>query len=131
MPSDIEIIQVITKLNRLTQEKKLEWMRMDPPVSLLAGTDEKIFDFYRTKYKNRNIGLYEERFQSYDDDFSHKTYWTQRLVLAFFSEDWEKEWEFPQSTGLSELLISVKYQVADVDSFIDEILKDNDDREED
>jgi len=131
MSTDKEIIQVITKLNRLTQEGKIQWKRMKPPANLITGTDVKIFDFYGTKYKGRNIGLYEERYQGYDDDFFYGTYWTDRLVLAFFSENWGKEWEFPKSTGIYELLTSIKYEVADVDTFMDEILKDSDDREED
>lgn len=131
MPTDREIIQVITKLNRLTQEGKLEWSRTKPPDSLTTGTDEQIFEFYCTTYKDRNIALYEERYQAYDDEYFHRSYWTSRLVLAFFSDDWEKEWEFPRSAGIFELLKSVQYQVADVDTFIDEILKDSDDGEKD
>lgn len=131
MSTDNEIIQVITKLNRLTQEGKIHWERMEPPAYLTTGTDVKILDFYGTEYKGRNIGIYEERYQDYDDVFGHGIYWTDRLVLAFFSEKWGQEWEFPKSTGIYELLTSIKYEVADVDTFMDEILKDGDDREED
>jgi hypothetical protein len=124
MPTDKDTIQVITKLNRLTQEGKLKWERMQPPASLTSGTDSKVFDFYGTRYKGRNIGLYEERYQAFDDEYFHRSYWTDKEVLAFFSDEWQKEWEFPIGAGVLELLTSVKYQIAGVDSFISDLLED-------
>ena len=130
MATDKEIIKVITKLNRLTQEGKIKWERREPPPSLVTGTDSKIFDFFATNYKGRNIGLFEERYQGWDEDYFHGAYWTDRLVLAFFSTAWEKEWEFPKSPGIYELLTSIKYQVAEVETFMNDFLKE-DDTEED
>ena len=130
MATDKDIIKVISKLNRLTQEEKIEWDRMDPPDSLTAGTNDIIFKFYGSEYKGRNIGLYEERCRAFDESFD-SSYWAQRLVLAFFSDDWVKEWEFPEKPGIGELLKSVEYQVVGVDTVIDEILKTDDKDEED
>ena len=50
MGTDKKIISVISKLNRLTQEGKIEWKRIHPPENLTLGTDEKIVDFFATSY---------------------------------------------------------------------------------
>lgn len=128
MATDKQIISVISKLNRLTQEGKIEWERMHPPESLTIGTDDKIIDFFTSHYKDKNIGLYEERYQDYDPDYD-RTYWTSVWELAFFSNEWEIDWVFPRKPGIFELLESVRYQVAGVDTIIDEFL-DKDENED-
>lgn len=129
MAADKEIIKVVTKLNRLTQEDKIKWERKEPPSSLITATEATIFDFYATEYKGKNMGLFEERYQDWDEEFFQRTYWTDRIVLAFFSENWEKEWEFPKSTGVYALLASVRYQVAGVEEIINVFLEDDDSKE--
>ena len=129
MGTDKKIISVISKLNRLTQEGKIEWKRIHPPENLTLGTDEKIVDFFATSYKDRKIGLYEERYQAYDGDYD-QSYWTSRWILAFFSGSWDLDWVFPHKPGIFELLESVRYKITGVDEIIDEFLDDDNDNED-
>ena len=124
MASKKDLSKVITKLNRLTQEGKITWDRIDPPKGLITGTDDHIINFYTASYKSKNIGLYEERYQDYAPDYD-TFYWTERTVLAFFSSDMVKAWAFPALAGVYELKESVEYQVSDVDVFVSEFLGDN------
>ncbi len=123
MASDNEMIAIVSKLNRLTQEGKLIWESRDVPKALTIATDDMIVSFYGATYKGRNLGIYDERYESYNSDFD-RCFWSTRLVLAFFSKEWRKEWEFPQTPGVGELFQSVQYQVADIGGTISDFLED-------
>jgi hypothetical protein len=117
-------VSVISKLNRLTQEGKITWRRKDPPEELTKGKDEIVVNFYFAIYEERKICVYEERSKVYGPDIDSFC-WDRRIILALFTEEWEKEWEFPQVSGLNELFQSVLYQIAEVSSFIDKVLSNS------
>lgn len=117
-------VSVVSKLNRLTQEGEIKWRRRDPPEELTKGTDEIVFNFYFAIYEERTICIYEERSKVYSSDID-SFYWDSRVILALFTELWEKEWEFPQVSGLNELFQSILHQVAEVSSFIDIVLSNS------
>ncbi|MCI0693302.1 hypothetical protein L0337_15020 [candidate division KSB1 bacterium] len=123
MDTNRKFISVISKLNRLTQEGELKWRRMDPPAGLTSATDDFVTAFYGTKYEGRNLGIYEVRYKAYDPDHD-RVYWDNSAIVALFTENWQKEWEFPQVAGIWELMRSVEYQMANVDGFVSKILGD-------
>ncbi len=125
MVEERRLVSVVSKLNRLTQEGKIQWERREPPDTLTSGTDSIIGVFYCTTYEGRNIGVYEERYQAFGDDYEERFCWSRHIGLAFFSEDWKKIWEFPLIPGKSELLEAVQYHAEDIDVALDEILKEN------
>lgn len=125
MAIENKITRVISKLNRLTQEGTLKWGKMDPPRNIASGSENIIASFYGTNYEGRNIGIYEERYRAYDSS-SDEPYWTNQVTLAFFSNAWEEEWQFPKVHGLYELLESIQYQSSNVEGFIDSILDEGD-----
>jgi len=47
-------------------------------------------------------------------------------VMGLFTQDWELVWEAPEVIGTGDLMEAVQYQVADVDLFMDTILKEED-----
>jgi len=130
MAKEDKIMRAISKINRLTQEGEIKWTKAEEaPKCLTTGTDDKILNFYLTSYENRNLGIYEERYQAWDG-YSERFSWEQRIVLAIFDSDWkQREWEFPQKPGLYDLYRSVEYQVADVDSFLGSLLSDSEKNE--
>ena len=117
-------VSVISKLNRLTQEGEITWRRKDPPEELTKGKDEIVVNFYFAIYEGRKICIYEERSKVYSPDID-SFYWDSRVILALFTEAWEKEWEFPEVSGLNELFQSILYQAAEVSSFIDKVLSNS------
>lgn len=123
METNKKYIAVVSRLNRLTQEGTITWKSSKVPEGLTAGTNNIVNLFYSAQYEEKNIGIYEERYEAYDSDHD-ETYWTTRLVLAFFSNEWTEEWIFPPLSGILELLNSVKYQSSGVDDFFNKILQD-------
>ena len=120
-----DYIAFVSKLNRLTQEGKIEWERIPPPRSLTAGSDTEVAILFRATAKDQNIGLWEERYQDYNAEFD-RLYWATRLMLGLFDEDWTLVWEFPANlSGLWELMDSVKQKVGGVDNFLSDFLKED------
>lgn len=119
-------VAVVAKLNRLTQEEELVWERMDIPTDLQTGSNDLISSFYGTNFHGRNIGIYEERYRDYIPDFDTFV-WDSRIVLAFFTEDWQRELAFPGASGTIELMDAVRHQTAGVEEFLDEVLKEDQD----
>lgn len=123
MSTENRWVTFVAKLNRMTQEGSLNWEMMNPPKDLISGTDDKIPMFFGAVLKDRNIAIYVQRYRSYDPD-RDQLYWTERIVLAFCGSDWMPIWEFPAIAGIQELYDSVQRHVANIDSFIDEVLSD-------
>jgi hypothetical protein len=118
-------IEAIAKFNRLTQSGKIKWERRNTPEHLTRGTDFIIVDFYGTNYQGQNLGLYLSKFRAFDSE-TELPYWAQQKDLALFDENWNETWRFPNVSGIDDLYRSVKYQVADIDKFIDSVLSVND-----
>ena len=123
--SDEKLIKAVSKLIRLTQEKKLKWEKMNPPSDLFEGTDSVVPYFYGVRHKENNLGLYEIRFKAVDPN-TENIYWADDVVLSVFAEDWTRVWDFPEKSAVYDLLRSIRYQIADVDGLIDSLLNDAD-----
>jgi hypothetical protein len=124
MSNDKRWVAFVAKLNRMTQEGSIGWKMRTPPDALTSGTDDKIPMFFGAVLKDRNIAIYLQRYKTYDPDHD-QLYWTERVVLAFCTSDWTPVWEFPPIAGIHELFDSVQRYVANVDSFIDDVLADD------
>ena len=70
-----DYIAFVSKLNRFTQEGKIEWEKMLAPRSFTAGSDTEVAILFRATAKNQKIGLYEERDQGFDAE-SDTMYWS-------------------------------------------------------
>jgi hypothetical protein len=124
MANDNRWVTFVAKLNRMTQEGSLQWEMYNPPTDLVSGTDSKIPMFFGTELKDRKIAIYLERYRDYNPD-RDQLYWSSRVVLAFCASDWSPIWEFPKIAGIYELFDSVQRHVADIDSFIDNVLAED------
>ncbi|HEX8209068.1 MAG TPA: hypothetical protein VF584_02695 [Longimicrobium sp.] len=125
MPS---IADVVKRLEELTTSRKLQWSRIEPPDSIAVGTDSKILAFFTATFNGRHVGIYEERYRGFDID-SETSYWTSREVLVFFDISWDVTWEAPTTPGIARLYDAIKYQKADVDTIMNDILIDNNEEE--
>lgn len=118
-------ISAISKLNRLTQEGKLKWQQIKPSGKMGLDQQGHITNFYVTDFEGRKIGIYEERYQEYDG-YTDRFHLSDRIGIGLFNDDLDLEWEFPDNlSGKYELMQSIKYQTADVERFIGEILEKN------
>ena len=123
MTTEQRWVTFVAKLNRMTQEGSLKWEMLYPPKDC-TGTDDKIPMFFGAELKDRKIAIYTQRYRSYDPD-RDQFYWSEKVVLAFCDTDWMPVWEFPAIAGMSDLFDSVQRHVADVDSFIDDVLAED------
>lgn len=124
MASATEWVDVVSKLNQLTLEGRLEWERMDPPAAISSGVNDRVFNFFGTTYRGRRLGIHEERHQTYHDDLD-RYIWQRRVVLGFYTDDWELQVEAPEVSGLQELYETVKHQEAELDGFVESLLKED------
>ena len=114
-------IKLISKLNRLTKEKKITWEKGTPPFALKAGADDIWIDFYKTLYADTHLGIGEFRYQEYSDDFD-KFYWTEGIVWAFLDDDDELEYKLPNVEGLWNILETIRRVSTNIDSKIDHLI---------
>jgi hypothetical protein len=119
------IAEVVKRLEELTAARKIQWRRMDAPSSVAVGTDSRVPAFFGATFKGRHVGVYEERFRAFDIE-TETSYWSNRYVLAFFDESWEIAWEAPTMPGVGRLYDAIKYQNADVDSILNDIMEKSD-----
>lgn len=131
------LVAFVSKLNRLTQERRLLWKPEEPPEALTAGSNRVIPAFFGTKYESsrlnsglsghlgpsrivsRRIGIYEERYPEKPDSSG----WLTRIVLVLFDDAGDPVWEVDDVVGIDDLMKSLRYQVSDVDKFIDAVLE--------
>ncbi|CAN2043353.1 hypothetical protein GMMP1_100080 [Candidatus Magnetomoraceae bacterium gMMP-1] len=109
-------IKIIDNLNRMTQEGILKWKRSDPPRSLIDLYNKNIDYIYtaRDPFDGRLLRLYRGLFYNHTLNI-----WTKELILEFIDESGKSEWQFPYFSVTSDLIKSVRYQTARVNSFLD------------
>ena len=118
-------VKLVSTLNRLTQANKINWQSENPPQILTAGTSDQIPLYFSARHNARDLGLYEERYQTMDD--YERTYWTSRVVLVFFDQDDRPIWELPgEVAGLREIFDAIRYQSSGVNDFIRSLEEDDD-----
>jgi hypothetical protein len=130
-------IDAAAKLLQLTQDGKLEWEPRDPPSYLNLQPDRKRVDVvYEARYKDRRLRLYQVMYKvdkrrdpavtaltgiSFFNQREYP-YWTKQTVLELLDQSGFGAWSFPETEVLDDLLAAVRYQVAGVKEFLDEIL---------
>jgi hypothetical protein len=96
-----KLIDAIVSLIRGTQEGRITWVVEKVTPKLV----------YETEYKARRLRIYEVPGHSPN--------------LEIIDENGTPLWTFPRMSGLDDLLSSVRYQTADVKSFVDDIIRDD------
>lgn len=112
-------IDAIGKLIALTQERKLAWRGYsvdDNPI--LSGKTVDVV--YEADYKGKTLRLYEPRFRPHRLAGSDE--WESEAVLELVDSTGLSVWTFPETDATEHLLRAVKYQVAGVRQFLEELL---------
>jgi hypothetical protein len=114
-------IKLISKINRETSDKKLEWNVATVPSSLTEATECKIFVYFEAKYKNSTVAVYEKRLKYYHDEDTYS--WAPEIYFAVINQHRVVLWEFSErNPALSGLFNTVREQVSDIDGMLDEML---------
>lgn len=111
---------IISQLTRLTVERKLKWVRTDPPRNLIMGTDSR-FPFYcEASYNNKTLALTEERYEYFIPD-TESFRWGETMKLLLL-DNGHLIYTFPPSSGMSDLASAVQEQLADLDEIFSDLL---------
>jgi hypothetical protein len=132
--SEDKFEQATFKIFQLTHEGKLNWEKMSAPDLWGKGSDSVYPLCFATIYQGRKLGLYQRRkpkgFQSkgavrvWADMFADdKSDWQQEVRLALLGDSDEIMFEFPPSRQVNALFDAVRYKEANVEGFLDELLK--------
>ena len=121
MANQAKIVQLVAVLNQLTQEGQLKWEAREPTSSINLRPDQLVDTSYETRFEDRRLRIYEEKYKSWIDEDRYT--WSSRVVLAFVDGTGDNAWEFPPAAGITDLLESVKYQTAGVDDYLESVLK--------
>ncbi|HAR75049.1 MAG TPA: hypothetical protein DCR60_02285 [Psychrobacter sp.] len=114
----------ISKLERLisyliqeTIENSIKWKIQTPPESLTKNTDAFYPLFLITQYKDKSIGLYEQRFKSYEDE--DVWFWATRPGLCIFTDNYISYKYEKRSPALNDLFLKAADQVSGIDKLLD------------
>lgn len=132
-----KMLDAVVKLINLTQDGKLKWRTIKPRQSLNRDNESVVDLVYTTDYKSKKLGLYENKYRvetppsgSLSGSFGNifgVTYphWNSIVILEFIDSAGNNLWTFPDVQGLSDLLKTVRYQIAGINEFLDSLLNDN------
>jgi hypothetical protein len=122
MSTESQLTQLIVLLNRETASGNIQWKAIQPPKSLIEGTDDVVHHFFETKYKEKLIGIYERRRRSCYNEFDF--YWSTEIVLSILNKQGYIVWEYSEnSQALLDLFETVKEQCSGINDLLNELLK--------
>lgn len=138
-----DAVEAIARLIRLTQEGQVKWVIAGPRGDLQNRDGFEVTFVFATKYKERRLRLYGYRRKVEDpgpfgvrylnlSSFSGVSvtkertypYWEDGVRLELSDLDGHSLWAFPENSTIYDLLRAVRYQVAEVKEFLDDVLKD-------
>lgn len=115
-------VKTVAKLNEMTQDGNLLWNTVPNAESLSLGKDKPVKTIFQTVYKGKELRIYEETYKYWTDEDRFE--WSSRIILAIVGENGENLWEFPAVVGIIDLYESVRFQVANVNQFIEDLFSE-------
>ncbi len=123
-------VEAIIQLIKYTQDGRLKWLTGELDWDT-GHDDKKIEAVFVSVYKGKGLRLYKYSYKveepnllnvSLFDKKQKFPYWASTIKLEFIDKEGKTLWTFPNNNALKDLLEAVRYQVAGVDDFLDEIL---------
>lgn len=129
MPSDLNVVRLMSQLTKLTAKGELVWGVAHPPHSMTDGTNDVFPIYFQTEYKGQRIGITQRRYQVYDGD-RDRFFWDEQILLLFLDNMDRVVWTNPShSAALLTLWETVRDRVADIDGILKNLLSDSDEDE--
>ncbi|MEE1897386.1 hypothetical protein V1389_03495 [Flavobacterium rakeshii] len=120
-------IRIITKLNRETNDGKVEWARYNMKPTSLQNSEEVIGHVYGANVLNRHFMIYKYKSKGYNYDGD--PYYITDFRLDLVNHHFVSEWSFPNDNSISDLYETIQYKSSNIENFINEYL-DGEDNEE-
>lgn len=123
MEDQARLIQFIAQLNRLTQERKIEWTAI-PVTSVSSLTETKTF---RAVHKDRILILskVESALAKLYSMNNAKNSSESLITLEILNKNGASELKLNDVSGLSDLFSSVQYGSSGLAAFIDDVLAED------
>lgn len=122
MNLDDKAIKIITSLVRKTSDGEVKWSVGIPPQTLTSATEDEIHAYFEAPYKDRKFALYERKSKYFYDE--HAFYWISSQIFAILDNNKNVILEYSKQTPvLDDLFLTVRGQIADLDSLLDDLLK--------
>ncbi|MDL2358420.1 MAG: hypothetical protein QFF03_24495 [Pseudomonadota bacterium] len=123
--------QAVFKIFALTHQGQLDWRNKPAPAMWQQATDSVYPFYFEAIHEGRTLALFEERFKR--RDFPNALVaaamggelggWERKVHLGLLGENDELMFEFPWSRQLQGLFDAVRYKEANIDDFLDKLLK--------
>jgi hypothetical protein len=112
-----KISSVLSAMNRETKEGKISWTELTRVNDIGLNSNEELSGkIYRTIYKDRHFTLFKCLIKIQTDEFEYN--WTPEYRLIILDNNGKIDWEFPRHRALFDLYESVRFKVADIESFL-------------
>jgi hypothetical protein len=115
-------IEAVAKIIELTQKGKIRWTTGFPIEPLTDSPNDRVHIVYQADHKGKTLRLYEVYSPGNSVLGREVDSWPKRTVLELLDPQAVSAWPFPASEILDHLLATVRYQVAGVKDFVDELL---------
>jgi len=113
-----KISTVLSTMNRETKEGKITWTELIRINEIgLSSNEEVTGKVYRTTYKDRDFIIFKCLVKIQTDEFEFN--WTPDYRLTMLDTSGKIDWEFPRHRAIADLYESVRFKVADIESFLD------------
>jgi len=103
MEKDDRITEFVARLNRLTKENLLKWIRVPESVLKKEGTDSVYDNLYNTDINNREIGILKKDIGSTVQKPT-VSIGNKRTILGLFDSRGNLQYEFRDVPGLIDLM---------------------------
>lgn len=133
--SDEKLEQAVISILRMTHEGALEWNQTAAPEMWLRGTDSVYPLYFEAWLHGRKLGLFSSRDRVGSPSPRQRQLaeiletpvqengWVERFHLVLLSDNDEVLFEFPSSRIVRDLYVAARYKAANVDEFLDELIK--------
>lgn len=125
MDFNTKVTRLIAKLNLATIDNEIEWQLVDPPKSLVSGTDDIVPSYFVAEYSNRTFVVFERRSRHYDG-YQDMFYWASAICFGVVDSADRVIWETSQPTALHHLYSTITEQASRIHELFDDILEQDD-----
>ncbi len=116
MQESQKYIDVIVKLNRLTKEGKLSWIRE----TLISP---RMTETYKTRYQDKYFLIYQPPYVQVPSSEIVTLYSSSKAILEIVDEENNTIFTFPRLTVINDLFDAIITMNEEVDSYLDDFLK--------
>jgi hypothetical protein len=126
-----QLVKLVAKLLELTQESKLSWKIVRNDYTKEPGGTKIIGGIFESKYKEKVLRIFKREYDNTEENQLFNLYMAQPsysivVELGFADSEGNIIWQFPRVSGIVDLYKAVAFKVAGVESFLKDILTEED-----